>query len=200
MAKTTLILHPTNPGAGLVDQAEFIDCLCQIGLLGEQCAHRGDSHCYRQGKRFFELVDFGRTHRTRILGDVNGQLQQVNEVDGRTLCHIEIHDNGGEPAILGICNAYTVPPLCPSCGYEIEKWDTVLGEWCDNKSGFVWHCPQCHAESTIHELDWRQGLAFARYAIEISEVWRGEAVPSKELLSTLSDVSGENWTYFYFRF
>lgn len=45
--------------------------------------------------------------------------------------------------------------------------------------------------------NWRKSAGFARFFIEITEIYPKEAIPQPGLLSALETMSDERWKYFY---
>ena len=198
MADNALILYPTDPNYEIRDYAEFLERLHNVGFLGHEYDY--DKTQFWQGEKFFEYIEFSRSHKIAMLDNVNGELKQVNEVNSRDHCHIAVKDHGEETEILGVLNSYSVPPLCTGCGIRISEWVNELGGWYENKEKYLFSCPICNKASKIYELDWLKGLGFARCSIEIRHIWRGEAHPSVELLTLLKEETEMDWIYLYFRF
>jgi hypothetical protein len=130
------------------------------------------------------------------MGDTPNGLQELYSVDSLTVCHIHLSDVSLEPEFLGVAN--TLPPLCPVCHYETEEPFEIVGQWYENKAGFRWVCPQCQQSFTVNEMNWRKCAAIARYTLEIWGIQQGEAIPSESLLHHLNNMTGVEWSYFYY--
>jgi hypothetical protein len=199
MAENKMILYPKNPHALLGGMNRFLNGLMDIGLINEEFEYYREKNCFRQGKKFLELIKFLEVRKS-ILVDKTHPLEDHYAVDNSTTCFVQAKDFGNDLEILGVMNSYTNPPVCPSCGNKIIDFSTVISEWYENKNLFLWTCKQCNSKMHIYDLDWKQGLGFAHYCLDIWHIHFQEAVPSEEFLKSLYDITGQTWIYFYFRF
>jgi hypothetical protein len=177
------------------DSTALVESLNRIGLLGDKYNWSGEMH-HKLGDKFFDLIAFAHSHTVILMGDSANGIKEVGRTDSRNVCHIHISEVAAEPKFLGAAN--TLPPLCPSCHYEPEDPFNIIGDWYDNRTTFLWQCPNCQRDLSIHELDWRKRAGFARQKISIWEVRAGEASPTEQLLDFLASITGTHWTYFYY--
>jgi hypothetical protein len=189
-----LILHPQDPNIGIADLDRFVSDLGKIGLIGNKYA----DHEFQIGEKFLELIDFVQ-HRRAILLDKSGTRGIVDSYTGRS---IEVVSYGEQISLHGV-NSYMQDCYlrCPSCQFEqdINVVYNVLSTWHENQKTYRWHCEQCAESWHVYELNWHDGFAFARCAIDIWHIHYDEAVPTQPLLEFLKNKTGGDWTYFYYR-
>ena len=197
MANHKLILHRQNPHIGITDSNLFVHELRSIGFIaGDRKAQSNDVY-FECGNRFLELINFTEERYTLLLGESG--LEGVAR--NRLRCSVQLVDYG-EKIWFHDVNEYTdnYPPCCPACGLATKNAMDVLSAWWDDKEAYRWVCPQCSQPWHIYDLDWGDGMAFVRCAIDIWHIHRDEAVPSQELLEFLQDKTGGRWQYYYYRF
>lgn len=84
-------------------------------------------------------------------------------------------------------------PRCPACKRAMQ-----LEHVCARPDEML-TCPHCGTRHRPMQLDWRHKAGFARFFIEISNVFESEAVPGDALLDALAHASGQAWDYFYWQ-
>jgi hypothetical protein len=183
MADKKIVLHPANPWAILQDPALMIEFLQGLGLIGASFPRLGEPH-YKPGPRFEELVLFS--------------VKAAGPDKPSASCHVSLLETSTEPLFLGAGNLQ--PPLCPRCRAKFTNWSDHLLSWQKNKRQYLWECGNCGNKASAQELNWCRMAGIARYAIDLWEIGEGEAEPSPELLRALTQKTGENWRYFYYRF
>jgi hypothetical protein len=200
MSDNKLILHPQNPNIGIKDLEEFITDLREIGLISSNhyIDHIDGKTYFQTGENFLKLIDFIE-HRRVLLFDKTG----IKEIDANHKdCHIQVSDYGKQVTCHG-ANMYMqyCRLQCPSCGFEqdVNAAYAVLSKWYENQEIYCWQCEQCARSWHVYELNWHDGFAFARCAIDIWHIHYNEAVPTQPLLKFLQDKTGGSWTYFYYK-
>jgi hypothetical protein len=180
----------------LPPESAFRTRLADIGLIGASTEYYGTTH-YLQGPRFEALVPFAHSHRNVILASADPGLFTPHIADSRCLVSIELCPQTDAIEFLGAGNVES--PFCPSCDLAVEDWAPLVSAWYDDQDGYQWLCPGCQRGWRPWHLDWRGTNGFGRFAIALWHVHKGEAAPSKALLTALHEVSGTPWTFFYYR-
>jgi hypothetical protein len=174
-----MVLHPLNPWAILHDPSVVVDALRGVGLVGASFSRDGEVH-FQAGPRVRELVLFRR-----------GAFAEGSDL------HVSLLETTEEPLFLGASNALS--PRCPVCHSVFAGWRAHLQAWQRDKRHGLWPCAKCRKGVEVHRLDWMRTGGIARYALDVWGVRENAAVPSPELLATLTRVTFQAWGYFYYR-
>lgn len=181
----SLFLVPEHPHSQFSDMTSLKTLLVKIGLIQDKTTGN-DSDTFLCGDNFAQLITF--------MGCSPHLVFEPPENGSEKYCHIGLYSF---EAIRLFTGSQTAPPRCPACRFRIADWRSLQETWSQAESGGHWHCPKCHTDSTPHELDWRQSGGAGRVAIEIRNIFPGEAVPVDRLMGKLAEVSSEKWRYFY---
>jgi len=190
MADNKLILHPQDSNVGISDFDGFINKLHKIGFLGKKYA----GYSYQSGDKFLDWSHFVESRHALLLGQ-NG-IKGI--VDNYLMCSVYVIDYRDKVSLHG-ANGYLDLIRCPACGTEYNYNVVALSEWHDNPETYRWQCKECHKSWQVSELDWQNGCAFTRCAIDIWGVHLNEAIPTQPFLEFLKKETGGDWTYFYYR-
>ena len=156
----------------------LLQTLIDAQFLCEDKPHNNQSLA---GDNFLSLITF--------LGcSPNINLQPV---EGENHCFISVIQQTQEAECLGYTQ--TVNPKCPVCKKRINNWK--IPDW--QKAGQLCHCDKCQNKTLYSELNWKHECGFARCGFEISHIYPHEAVPTDQLLNSLSEFSGFDWEYCY---
>lgn len=169
-----LVLYPTNSKWAPDDLAAFAEQLRQTGLTGKR--HRPG--LFSAGPAYLEMIVY------------LGCSPQIALGETETATTIRLNGPFDMPELITVANAR---PRCRSCRQTLDLKKT-LG-WADETVT----CLHCNTSSYAVKLDWRRKAGFARFFIEISNVFESEAVPSDGLLEKLEHLTGQTWDYFYWR-
>ena len=143
--------------------------------------NKQNNNQYLPGDNFLSLITF--------LGcSPNINLQPV---EGENHCFISFIEQVAEPKCLGYTQ--TVNPKCPACKKRISDWKTP--DW--QNPAQLCHCDKCQSDILYSKLNWKHECGFARCGFEISHIYPHEAVPTDQLLNSLSEFSGFDWEYCY---
>jgi len=176
-----LTLYPKNPEFIIEQKDTLITSLKEIGFIEK---HWQTPSQFLVGDKFLSLITF--------LGC--SPYIEITPNDNHNFCYVEFaprHDT-----VQFLHAPYTKAPRCRHCKYQEKQWQTIIEQWQQSKTDFVWTCPQCYKESQLHELNWRHCAGFAKEAIYIWNIFEGEAVPNDLLLETLENVTHVKWDYF----
>ncbi len=203
MSNNSLVLIPVNPHARF-NLERLAHSLTQVGLLGEAFSQDRSEYrgrvlrqiWFKSGEHFLDLITFNSSHPIGTLEWVEGEWRESEIMDSRDHCQIILEFM---PQVEFLGNALTESPACPACGREIPDWSDWVGRWYDNQPATVWQCPECNTSSQLEQLDWHHLAGFASCALYIYGVSRDEAEPSDKLFEFLETMTGEVWTYFYYR-
>jgi len=177
IAITKLIFFPQSTNT-VIDEKNLLEALINSQFIISQAHH--DNH-YLPGDNFLSLITF--------LGcSPNINLMPVT---GESHCFISIIKQTPKPDCLG--HTQTVNPKCPGCGKRIAEWKTT--NW--KQSGEICICDKCQLQTPYAELNWKHECGFARAGFEVNHIYPHEAVPTDQLLNTLSLFSGFEWDYCY---
>lgn len=198
MSTNQLILHPQNAFAGNSNLSLFAEQLKSEGFLDEQFDFYSDISS-KQGIHFFDFIVFDSSHKIGVLEKTESGLIVSRVVDSRNTLQIHIRPESPEPRVIISPVVAQIKPACPNCQYLVPQGLDVITEWYENKVDFRWECSHCLSSFQIFELNWNRCAGFARYAIEIESIWPGEAYPNQKFLNLLQSITGELWTYMYYR-
>ena len=173
----SLFLTTENPDDDFDDLESLTDCLKSLKLIGEQT-----TDYFLCGNQFAQLITF--------MGCSPHLVFSPPDDGSSSFCHIRILQFKQPTLFTG---QQTAPPRCPACRFRISNWKTDLNLDSDE----LWQCPQCHQQTPVTHLDWRQSGGAGNILIEIKNIFPGEAVPVDKLLAALRNLSGSNWKYFY---
>lgn len=186
MNANLLILRPERHDVA-PDAKAIASALTDLKMVATPFDFDGSWH-WKAGEQFVDLVTF--------LG-----CSPVVATDGPgangEYCHVGL--NGPHEEAIFLAGANVKPPRCPGCNYRIEGWEAVVDAWRANPTENLWRCPLCGREYRVPDLRWRRSAGFGRLFIEVWGVFESEAVPAERLLSTLAEVTGTAWDYFYLR-
>lgn len=185
-----LVLLPADPGFVPGDTGEVLAALRRVGLCGGPLLPAdADEACRRcrAGPEFLGLVTF--------LGCSPNVRLEPEGPDDRNFCHLELCGPFDQVEFLG--GGALKPPRCPSCRSLAADWRDRLLAWERTRGDVVWTCPKCGHGTDLYRLDWRRGAAFGRFALDLWNVYEGEAVPSEALLNLLKTTTETRWDYFY---
>lgn len=185
-----LVLHPAGPEYAPED-SQLLECaLREIGLIGARFSGEPASR-FLAGERLLELVIFlGCSPAVELAPPDDPQSRN----QGR-FCHVRLP--APTPAGQARSGLRQLQARCPHCRHRVVEPERLLEQVRHGGTGVRWQCPGCGAELAIPDLNWRHSAGFARTFIEIWGVFPHEAVPSDELLDTLSRETGVKWRYFY---
>lgn len=162
MSDNKLILHPQNPNIGIINLDSFADELREVGLIGNKYVN----YEFQAGERFLELINFVQNHCALVLD--KGDIKEI--FDNHIMCAVQIASYGEQTSLHGV-NSYMQDCClrCPSCNFEqdVNVVYKVLSAWYENQETYRWHCSQCAKSWHVYELNWQNGFAFARCAIDI---------------------------------
>lgn len=198
MADNILFLHPVDPFLELKDKNEFIAHLHSIGVIGELQTHKFLPDYYQPGPRFLDLFELTEFWRALVPDFETGQV--ASELPNWETYRIELEVFTNKPEIIGLTNSYGSAPSCSFCGQEDAGWVDGLQEWLESNRESLWLCANCQRATPPWDWDWKGGLGFGRYAINIWNVHKNEARPNARLLDNLKQFTDSEWTWFYYRF
>ena len=156
------------------------DLLLGCGFVGEAL----EAHHYLAGPEFFRHIAFA---------GCSPHLQLERPADGGwDFCHVSlIADRQPPPLFVAPARSR---PRCPSCRAPVPGWKEKLQVW-ERDSAQLWRCQACGESCPVAMLDWRQYGFGARCAVEIHQVYPGEALPSDGLMQLLSEGTGREWRH-----
>lgn len=198
MSTNQLILHPQNAFVGNSSLNLFVEQLKFEGFLGEQFDFYSDIS-YKQGSHFFDFIVFDSNHQIGVLERTGKGLKVSHVVDSRNNLRIHVRPVSSEPKVIISPIADQIKPACPNCHNYVPEGLDVITAWYENKVDYYWNCLHCRKRFQVFELNWSRSASFARYAIEIESIWPEEAYPNQKFLNLLQSITGESWTYMYYR-
>lgn len=169
-----LVLCPATPASAPDNPQILIEALQNIGFLGNaQMPGR-----FSTGPAYLEWMTY--------LG-CSPQIS-LGEADTATFIRIK-----GPDEHVQFYSSPHARPRCRACrqAFDLQVLSSLVDETVT--------CPHCKTLSYAAKLDWRRKAGFARFVIEISNVYESEAVPSDGLLEKLEHLTGQAWDYFYRR-
>ena len=181
----SLFLIPEQPRSRFSDIAALKTLLLETGLIQDKTAGSNNTS-YLCGDNFAQLITF--------MGCSPHLVFEPPEDGSKKYCHVCLHDSENIELFTG---QQTAPPRCPSCRFRIADWRSLLDGWNSDVATASWSCPKCNILSAPCELEWRQSGGAARTAIEIRNIFPGEAVPVDQLMAKLHEITGQKWRYFY---
>jgi len=169
-----LLLY-AKPGQLSIDKSNtLIEPLSKLGFLGDAIpAAKAD---YYVGAAFTDLITFLGCSPEIVL----------SPQDGENYCFIHLHEFTARPVIYQGKN--TRPPFCKQC-----KQDQVVWQNAEKKN----YCDQCTLDDRATNWVWKKTGVLSRLAISVFNIYPHEAVPSAQLLNSLSDISGVAWGHAY---
>jgi len=165
------------------DPSRLIVVLQRAGFLGAALEAAGGR--YAVGDDFLQLVAFTGC---AVQLETNPQASM-----GRPFCHV--HVAGPYPAPKLLVGRNTRPPRCPACRTPLRDWRTLPLLHADAAQPHC--CLGCGATSPLCEWDWKDSGGCARVALEMEEVFPGEAAPTDALMQLLAQATHADWRHFY---
>jgi hypothetical protein len=184
-----LVLLAADPEFVPADPEALLEALCDAGLCAARLPAEGQGAPtrYRVGGEFLGLISFlGCSPKVRL---------EPEGPHDRSFCHLEVSGPFERVEFLG--GGALKPPRCPGCRSLVADWRERLLRWERDRSSSAWSCPKCGRSSDLYRLDWRRSAGFGRFALDIWNIYDGEAVPSDALLELLKEATGVRWDYFY---
>lgn len=96
-------------------------------------------------------------------------------------------------------------PHCPLCKKAETNWQQTINKTGENrvdkisnKAQSEIHCNQCNNTSPIETFNWRKSAGYARFFIEIFDIYPREAIPQQAFLDSLKMLHPVDWQYFYY--
>ncbi|WP_457665314.1 hypothetical protein [Thiolapillus sp.] len=177
---TSLYLFPL-PVLDVPPPVSVIEDLLQAcGLAGKAL----EAHRYLAGSEFFRHITFA---------GCSPHLQLERPADGGwDFCHVSLITDR-QPPQLHIAPGRS-RPRCPSCRTGVSDWKENLPAW-QKDSSQPWRCEACGQPGAVAMLDWRQYGFGARCAVEIHQIYPGEAMPGDTLMRLLSEGTGREWRH-----
>jgi len=103
-------------------------------------------------------------------------------------CHIKMHQY--DTAKLIASQIQSRSPHCPKCNKPVKNW-------LDNKTERNISCDLCNTTSNIGEFNWQKMAGYARFFIEITDIFPKESVPQQIFFDRLAEIFQTDWEYFY---
>jgi len=180
-----LILYPVSTDYVPKSWVNIKLSLNQAGFIGKSISSINES--YYVGDNFLQLITF--------LG-CSPHIQIEPEDDNNdSYCRIvlsELNDNIDFRFL-----ARDVIARCPKCRKKLDSWSDWLNQWKESSSAVFVRCEHCDSALSLFDLNWRHNAGFASCFIDIWNIYPQEAIPTEELLSILSEATGEEWDYFF---
>ena len=190
MSIHALSLHPADPN--FAPPSNFADRLRQLDFIGDAFDYFGDVR-FRPGATFFDLIRFERTHDVIELKPSSEGLTELPPQDSRNFVQIEL-SSSDETGVMCGCNIRD--PLCPVCAMQLPDWAELIGAW--HESNATFNCKACEHSCIVPDLNWQHVAGFARYWINITQIYEGEAEPSSHFLESLADLTACDWRFFWY--
>lgn len=148
----------------------------------------GPEDRYLAGQHFFQFLTFLGCSPAIELEPAAGEVADPGRV-----CHFLPLEHAQPVARYGLD---TLIPRCPSCRQRLEQARDWLADW---EPGAGYSCPSCGEVISLENLGWKRSAAFARFFLEVWNIYPGEAVPVDSLLQKLAAHTGCDWSYAYIR-
>lgn len=178
-AEYSLILHSANPEIAC-EQSDLIKLLKDIQFIDlEETSSR-----FQIGEKFLQQMTFLGCSPAIELAP-NGEQAYV---------YVEVPDT--LPVITFHSGKNLKFPRCPACK---ETLNTIATDIAQAKDINSLPCPSCQQAINPLQFNWRKSAFFGKSKILIGNIYEAEAVPNENLLSYLSELTGDNWKYSYIR-
>jgi hypothetical protein len=176
-SNASLVLHPKEPNWTPDNLEALIKLLQEVGLAGEPL--NKDENSFLVGEKFLDHISF--------MG-CSPNIKLENEDDDGKFTFIRITTT---PDIIALTGKHSFAPHCPQCKKPEKNWRELLK---DNQL----ECSHCQTTSDAWLYNWRKSAGFARYFIEITDIYPKEAIPQVSLLESLEKSFGVPWAYFFY--
>lgn len=176
-SQCALFLHPKQQSFIPDDIKPCIKELQNIDLIADPISNQENS--FYTGKRHLEYIAYMGCSPT---------IQFEESETSNTFCHIKIHQYNTAKLITSQVQARS--PHCPRCSKPVKNW-------LNNKTEKTITCDLCNTTASIDEFNWRKMAGYARFFIEITDIFPKEAVPQQILLDQLTALFQTEWVYFY---
>jgi hypothetical protein len=191
LSDNTLLIVPKDYTVVPPDLYRLIADLREQGLIAAaiepKTANPGNHPRYVIGEAYPRLLSF--------MGCAPFFKTEPDSPDDWDFCHLEVRGPWPQPRLIGRLDE--ARPRCPHCNKLDRDWYQGLGGQAPPPPEAPWTCPHCDQQAPWGELDWRLRAGYCRLALVLHHVYEGEAVPSPNLLSTLTRHTDGPWTWFY---
>jgi hypothetical protein len=189
-----LVLYPAQVDQAPVGDAALLAALQAIGLVAAPACH-DPANGYRAGEHFLQLVTFLGCSPAIELEPPADPVECERACTSGSLCHIRLAATGN--LIRFRADRGPPPPRCPRCRKTEDRWPELIERWHADPREERWACRECGYRGRLFDLNFRHRGAFARSFIDIWGIHPAEAVPGEALLTTLGELSGDDWRYMY---
>ena len=176
-SNASLVIYPTNPNWTPDDPEALIKLLDETGLAGESLQKTETS--FLVGEKFLDYISF--------MG-CSPKIKFDNKDNDDKFTFIRIITAADIKALTG---KHSFAPHCPQCKKPEKNWRELLK---DNQLT----CSHCQNNSDAWSYNWRKSAGFARFFIEITDVYPKEAIPQPSLLELLENKFQVAWDYFFY--
>ena len=187
MSDNTLLIVPKDPTVVPSDLPGLLAELRRQGLIAAAIEPQTDPPRYVIGEAYPRLLSF--------MGCAPYFKTEPDSPQDWDYCHLEVRGPWPQARLIGRLDE--ARPRCPHCRKLDRDWLQRLGDHDTPAAEALWTCPHCGGQAPWSSLDWRLRAGYCRLALVLHHVYEGEAVPSPELLNTLTQYSNGPWTWFY---
>lgn len=188
LAAWQLVLCPVDVNWVPSSTSLLIDDFTSLGLLGEPVAGLATARFYI-GDHFLHYISF--------MGCAPSvQFEPAADASGAaSFIHWHVSPPFTQPR--WVIDSQHGLPRCHFCQARIDNWREQMSNIAVPPDHTRLHCPHCHRDNTLLELDWRQGAGYARQYVSVVNIYPKEALPTDALLQQLGHKTGIAWRYFY---
>ena len=185
MSSTSKLLFTPIDAQQTVPAEKLIHGLTDIAWLG--APYRGaPANSYLVGDEFFRYITFmGCSPAMRLEPAYEGDLD---------FCFIRLDTQLTAPVFRGHRQRFV--PRCPHCRHGLAHWLDELQRWqADHDQRFS--CPECGADLSLPQLQWREKAAIGSCFIEVYSVYPHEGIPTTGFMAQLKSITDIDWKYFF---
>lgn len=183
-----LVLYPTNTEYVPDDWGCIKLGLEKLGFIGGAIP-LGDENYY-VGDRFLQLITFlGCSPQIQI------EPTSQKEPDDDKFCRVVL--SKASDNIQFKYFSRDVAARCPKCRKNLSCWSGWVEQWRESPNATSVKCEHCACDLSLFDLNWRHNAAFSRCFIDVWHIYPQEAIPTEELLRVLSEVTNQEWDYFF---
>jgi len=179
LANASLILYPSDTLWQPEKSESVINNLQQTQFIGDKIQNK--NHSFYVGDKFLEQIAF--------MGCAP-HIEFVANEENSKFCFIHLINLPTPQLFYSTKQARA--PHCPVCKKAEKNWQQTLSDQS------VIHCQQCNNTSPVETFNWRKSAGYARFFIEICNIYPREAIPQQSFLDSLKILHPVDWHYFYY--